>query len=279
MTIKELKSVDIPSYTIISTGIATLISIVLSIITVGLLAISVPNSLGTMIYIIPTIVFGTMICSIFFTFSEAYLYNVLSKRFSPIKLDIEENCIKKISTKETALIVTMITAIITIVVYLALAMIVPLILSSLITILMYASQTAVATAVYQAMVFISSPLVIGIGLISTILIMFIFTLLGTYIYNILGDSNRGILVELKTEDKLTQLESIKPLNFGIAIGAITLILNIIIGLIMIISGSNMFGTLSSVLASFFMAFIEALLIAAFYNFLAPKIGKLKVELE
>jgi hypothetical protein len=279
MAIKELKSVDISSYTVISTGIATLTSIILSIIIVGLLAISVPNSLGTMIYIIPTIVFGTMICTIFFAFSEAYLYNVLSKRFSPIKFDIEENCIKKISTKETALIVTMITAIITIVVYLALSMIVPLFLSSLITILMYASQTAVATAIYQAMIYISSPLVIAIGLISTIIIMFIFTLLGTYIYNLLGDSDRGILVELKTEDKLTQLESIKPLNFGIAIGAITLILNIILGLIMIISGSNMFGTLSTVLGSFFIAFIEALLIAAFYNFLAPKIGKLKVELE
>ena len=81
MAIKELKSIDLSSYTIISTGVATLISIVIAIIIVGLFAVSVPNSFGVMIYIFPTIVFGTMISNIFVNFSTGYLYNVLSKKY------------------------------------------------------------------------------------------------------------------------------------------------------------------------------------------------------
>lgn len=279
MAIKELKSVDISSYTIISTGVSALISVIVSIILVGALSVAVPDSFATMLYIVPTIIFGTIVCGIFFSFSEAYLYNVLSKRLGTVKFDIEGDCIKKISTKETALIVSIITVILFVVVYLALSFIIPLLLSSLITILMYASQTGVATAIYQMMFYVSSPLYIAITIISTIIIVSVFTLLATYIYNLLGDSERGITVELGSDGKMTQLESIKPLDFGIAIGAITLILNIIVGLIMIMSGSEVFTALTGVLLSFFVALVWAVLIAVFYNFLAPKLGKLKVELE
>ena len=109
MAIKELKSIDLSSYTIISTGVATLISIVIAIIIVGLFAVSVPNSFGVMIYIFPTIVFGTMISNFFVNFSTGYLYNVLSKWLGFIKFNIEEDSIKSISAKETGLLVGFIT--------------------------------------------------------------------------------------------------------------------------------------------------------------------------
>ena len=85
MAIKELKSIDLSSYTIISTGVATLISILIAIIIIVAFAVSVPNSMGVMIYIFPTIVFGTMIINIFVNFSTGYLYNVLSKRLGFVK--------------------------------------------------------------------------------------------------------------------------------------------------------------------------------------------------
>lgn len=279
MVEKKLTSVDIESYTIISTGINVLISIIISIIVVGLFAIAVPNSFGVMVYLIPTIIFGTMISNIFLRFTEGYLYNILASKFGFIKFDIEEEYIKKISTRETALIVGCISLIIILLVYLAFSLIIPLFLSSLMTILMYGSQTNLAAALYQIMFLISNPTYIAIGILGSIIIVTVFTLLATYIYNILADSERGILVKLTTDDKFTQLESITPLNFAIAIGAICLILNIILGIILIISGVPIFNALVDILLSFVIGFISSYILAVFYNFLSPKLGKLKVELE
>ena len=276
MSVKELKSIDISSYTIISTGITALISLLISIIIVGTVGLIVPNSFSVMLFMIPTIVFSGIICSIFFGFSEAYLYNVLSKKLGCVKLDIDGEYIKKISAKETALIFGTIMLIVLLVVYLAVAFFIPLFLSSLITVLMYAAQTAVAGLVYQAMIMVSNTTTIVLGIIGSVIIGTVFILLATYIYNILASSDRGITVKL---GEFTQLESIDPLNFGIAIAAISLILNIIVGLIMIISGSQIFTALSNIMGGFVGGFIAAILIAVFYNFLAPKLGKLKVELE
>ena len=279
MAIKELKSIDLSSYTIISTGVATLISIVIAIIIVGLFAVSVPNSFGVMIYIFPTIVFGTMISNIFVNFSTGYLYNVLSKRLGFIKFDIEEDSIKSISAKETGLLVGFITLIMILVMYLATSLILPLILSSFMTLLMYSAQTGIATVMYQTMMLISNPMTIAVGILGSVIIVSVFTLLGVYIYNILASSNREILVKLSEKNNLTQLDSITPLNFAIAIGAISLILNIIIAAILVISSVPIFNALVDVLIAFVCAFIAAMLIALSYNFLASKLGKLKVELE
>lgn len=278
MAEKKLTSIDIESYTVISTGINVLLSIIMSIIIVGLFAVAVPNSIGVMAYLIPTIIFGTMISNIFLAFTEGYLYNILSSKFGFIKLDIDEEYIKKISTRETALIVGCISLIITLIIYLAFSLIIPLFLSSLMTILMYGSQTNLAAALYQIMFLISNPLFIAMGILGSVIIVTVFTLLATYIYNILASSERGILVKLTTEDKFTQLESITPFNFAIAIGAICLILNIILGIILVISGVPIFNALVDILMSFVTGFISSYIIAVFYNFLAPKLGKLKVEL-
>ncbi|MBQ2612799.1 MAG: hypothetical protein IJG19_02840 [Methanobrevibacter sp.] len=279
MAEKKLTSIDIESYTVISTGINVLLSIIMSIIIVGLFAVAVPNSIGVMAYLIPTIIFGTMISNIFLAFTEGYLYNILSSKFGFIKVDIEGDYIKKISTKETALIVGCISLIITLIIYLAFSLIIPLFLSSLMTILMYGSQTNLAAALYQIMFLISNPLFIAIGILGSVIIVTVFTLLATYIYNILASSERGILVKLTTEDKFTQLESITPLSFAIAIGAICLILNIVVGIIMVLSGVPIFNALTSILMSFVTGFISSYILAIFYNFLAPRLGKLKVELE
>ena len=278
MAEKKLKSVDVESYTIISTGINALISIIISIILVGLFAVAVPDSFGVMIYIIPTIIFGTIISNIFLRFTESYLYNILSDKFGYIKLDIEGEYIKKISTKETALIVGCISLIMILVIYLAFSLIIPLFLNSFMTILMYSSQMDAAGALYQLMFLISNPTTIAVGIIGTVIIVTVFTLLATYIYNILADSERGILVKLTTEGEFSQLESITPLNFAIAIGAICLILNIVVGIIMMLSGVPIFNALVDILMSFVSAFISSYILAVFYNFLAPKLGKLKVEL-
>ena len=96
MTVREIKSLDVASFTVALTGVSSLISLIIGVILVGAVSVIVPNSFGAVIYLLPGIVFSTMICGIFIYFSEAYLYNILSKKLGTIKLDIDENTILKI---------------------------------------------------------------------------------------------------------------------------------------------------------------------------------------
>ena len=279
MSVKQLKSVDISSYTIIATGISVLASVILAIIMVVGIGVLVPNSFAIIGYLIPTIIFGAMICSIFIYFSESYLYNILTVKLKGISFDIDdEGCIKSISTTQTAVVVAIISLILSIVVYLALSFLLPIILSSVIQTLMFTGQSAVAYSLYQILIVASNPVTIAIGIIGFFIINFVFTLLGTYIYNILGSSERGVKVTLSKVDNLTILESIDSVSLGVASGTIALILNIIVGVIMIISGYEVFNALTTILGGFAGVFIGTILLAIFYNLLAPRLGKLKIEL-
>ena len=148
----------------------------------------------------------------------------------------------------------------------------------MITVLMYASQTAVATLLYQFMILTSNTSYMIFGIIASTVIISVFSLLAAYIFNILGSSERGIQIELSQENDSTVLDSIDPLSFGISIGAICLILSIVVGIIMIISESEILPVLTSILISFIVAFIMAVITAVFYNIIAPRLGKLKFEL-
>ena len=279
MVLKELKSIDVASYTTILTGISLLISVIVSLIIIVIFALAVPGSIGIMAYIIPTIIFGTLIWAVFLLFSQATLYNALSKKIGAVKLDINGNYIKSISSKETTILVTAITIIITIVVYLAVSFIMPMILSSMLTVLMYSGQNEIAMALYQLMITISNPIPIILGLVFASVATLILTLLSTYIYNFLGDSERGITAELSGDGDFTIVESVDPVNFAVAISAVSLIINIILGVIMIVNGTPLLYTTVNILSGFISTFVVCILVVVFYNFLSPRIGKLKVELE
>ena len=279
MGLKELKSIDVASYTTILAGISLLISVILSVIITGIFAVSVPGSIGIIAYIIPTIVFGTLIWSIFILFSQATLYNALSKIIGAIKLDINGNYIKSISSKETTILVTAITMILNVVIYLSVSFLMPMILSTILSILMYSGQNEIGMAVYQLIVTVSNPMTIILGLVFILIATLILTLLSTYIYNFLGDSERGITVELSNDGKFTVVESVDAVSFAVAISAISLIVNIVLGVIMIVNGTPLLYTTVNILSGFIGTFVACILVALFYNYLSPRIGKLKVELE
>ena len=62
---KELKSIDLSSFTIIGTGINIVISILLSIIVIIAIGVISPVNLGVSIYIVPTIIVGSFMCGIY----------------------------------------------------------------------------------------------------------------------------------------------------------------------------------------------------------------------
>ena len=186
--------------------------------------------------------------------------------------------IAKISTTETATMIALISTIQFILLYLVSVLVLPLLFTSVIQTLMFTGQATLAYGIYQLLAILSQPTTILMLIFGTFIITFVFVLIGAYIYNILAKKGRGVILNLGNEGGLTAIESIEPLKLAIAFAIICGILSLIVGIISVISGGSIANLIGNVLGGFVGGFIEFYLIAIFYNFLAPKIGKIKLEL-
>lgn len=277
--IKELKSIELSSYTTMVTGITVLFSIITAIlISIGIAAL-MPSGSGVIIYLIPTIIVGVFMYTIYNSFSQGLFYNLLAKKLKTIAVIIEDGKeIAKISTTETATMVALISTIQFILLYLVSVLVLPLLFTSVIQTLMFTGQATLAYGIYQLLAILSQPTTILMLIFGTFIITFVFVLIGAYIYNILAKKGRGVILNLGSEGGLTAIESIEPLKLAIAFAIICGILSLIVGIISVISGGSIANLIGNVLGGFVGGFIEFYLIAIFYNFLAPKIGKIKLEL-
>ena len=277
--IKELRSIELSSFTIITTGIAVLFSTIAAIVVSLFIALAIPGGSGFIAYLIPTIIVGTFMFTIYNAFCEGLLYNLLAKKLKTVAVAINDGGeIAKISTTETATMVSIILTIQVVLLYLVSALVLPLLLSTIMQTLMFSGQQTIAYSMYQFLMLISQPVTVGIFIFGTFIISFIFVLLGTYIYNILAKNGRGAVLNLSSENGLTSIDSIDKTKFGIVFAIIGGLLCLIFGIIMVFSGAPITTLISNVLHGFVGGFFEAYLVAAFYNFLVPKLGKLKIEL-
>lgn len=277
--VKILKSIDITSYTIMGTGIGVLFSVLASIILLVAIGILNAQSIGIVAYIIPTLIVGTIMCSIYNRFAEGYLYNWLTKRMNPITFELKDGKeITKISTVPTALIASIITTILVILLCAVSIFIVPIILSSIVQTLMFSGQTVMAFALYQVAAVIMQPSVIAMIIVGSFIISFVFTLIATYIYNLLGSKGKGIVLDLSKDSEMTSLNSINPLSLVIVLTVISLVFNIILAIISLVSGGDAYQALGNIVGGLINGVIGGGLLAIFYNFLATKLGKLKIEL-
>ena len=104
VSMKEFKSIDLASFTIVSTGIAVLFAIIIAIIAaIGLLIVST-GDIGTLIYIIPTIIVGTFMIGIYRYFTDGLFFNLVSNKLKNIKVSLNGGELLKISPIETATI-------------------------------------------------------------------------------------------------------------------------------------------------------------------------------
>lgn len=277
--IKELKSIELSSYTTMVTGITVLFSIITAIlISIGIAAL-MPSGSGVIIYLIATIIVGVFMYTIYNSFSQGLFYNLLAKKLKTIAVIIEDGKeIAKISTTETATMIALISTIQFILLYLVSVLVLPLLFTSVIQTLMFTGQATLAYGIYQLLAILSQPTTILMLIFGTFIITFVFVLIGAYIYNILAKKGRGVILNLGSEGGLTAIESIEPLKLAIAFAIICGILSLIVGIISVISGGSIANLIGNVLGGFVGGFIEFYLIAIFYNFLAPKIGKIKLEL-
>lgn len=279
MSIKEIKSIELASYTVITTSIGIVFSIIAAIALMIPISMSSPEGINIAIYILPTIVVGTLIYGTYRNFFEGFIFNALSKRLKKIRFVLnDESEIVQVSTTEPAIITSIILTIEIILLYLVLVMLLPILVTSFIQTLMFTGQQVLAYNLYQFLMILSQPTTILMIIFGTFIITFVFTLLATYIYNILAKSGRGIVVELSDENNLTVLESINTLKFAIAFAVVSGVLNIILAIIMMISGGQPTAALGNIIGGFISGFVLGALISIFYNVLSPKLGKLKLEL-
>ena len=276
---KELRSIELSSFTTISAAIAVLFSIISAILITLIVGLTVPGGASVIIYLIPTIIVGTFMYTIYNAFCQGLLYNLLARKLKTIAIDLKDGKeIVKISTTETAMMVSIILTIQVILLYLVSMLILPLLLSTIMQTLIFSGQQIMAYNVYQLLALISQPATTAIFIFGTLIITFVFVLIGAYIYNILGKKDRGIVLNLSEENGFTAIDSIDTLRIAIAFAIISGALNLIFAVIMMISGMPITSGIANVLYGFAGGFIEAYLFAVFYNYLAPKLGKLKIEL-
>ena len=279
VNLKELKSIDLASYTIITTAIAVLFSIISSIILVVGIGITSPQAIGGVIYIISTIIVGTLMYTVYNSFCQGFLYNFLTKKINTIKIAFKDDKeIVKVSPTETSIVISMIITIQVILLYLVSVFLFPLFVNSIIQTLMYSGQQLLAYSLYQFLILLSQPTTVAMIIFGTFIITFVFVLLVCYIYNILASTGRGAIVTLSSQDNMTAIDSVDVLKLAIVFAVVGGVLNLILALITLISGGNIMFSLGNIIGGFIGAFIEGALLAIFYNFLAPKLGKLKLEL-
>ena len=278
MNIKEIKSIDLSSFTTVITAINLVFSIIATIILSIVITLVIPNSGSLVLYLIPTIIVGTFMFSIYNIFCEGMFYNLLSKKLKTIAFEIKDTQIVKISTTETAMMVAIISTIQIILIYLATIFILPLMLSSVMQTLILTGQQTVAYSLYQLMGIISQPTTVLMFIFGVFIITFVFTLLGTYIYNFIASKDRGISLKLSESGNLTQIDSIDTLKIAIATAIIAGVLSIITGAIQLVNGASVFNFVFGIIAGFVCGFIMAYLFALIYNIFADKVGKIKLEL-
>lgn len=278
-SVKVLKSIDLSSYTIISTAIAVLLSIIAAIVMVIGIGITNAGALGVSLYLVSTIIVGTFMYTIYNAFCQGYLYNILAKKLNTIQIAFKDDTeIIEVSTTSTAIIIAMIMTIQVILLYLVSVMIFPLLLNSMIQTLMLSGQELFAYGLYQFLILLSQPTTVAMIIFGTFIVSFVFVLLGCYIYNILAGTGRGAIVKLSKQDNMTSIESVDTLKLAIVFTVVGGILNLILAIISLISGADILTAIGNIIGGFIGAFVSGALLAIFYNFLAPKLGKLKLEL-
>jgi len=276
--LKNLKSIDLSSITIIGTSINFIWSVVFAILLIITFSL-INGAFGIGFIIIGLgIIFGTIIFSIPQYFGIAFLYNFFSKRMKNVKIDIKGvNRITEISVSSLALIVAVISLVVSIIIF-PLIFITLSFIPLLVQILQVMSLQGLAWLVYPAS-FVFTPLFI----IYAFVIGFVLTAVGAFIFNKISPMIDGLKVSLSSEGNLTKIDSIDPKSAGIISGIISLVFGLLYGLLFsIVSGNlpaNLILIVGLTIGGLIGGFVCGALNSILYNFLAKKFSPVKLELE
>lgn len=278
---KNITSLELSSLTTIGMGINVLISIIVAIVAfVAILIVGGTSGLATGLLLIPMIVFATILYSILHFFGRGYLYNLLVTKLNCIDFDIDDGEITRINPLSTSLVYGIICLICFVIVYTVAYLIVPGFASSVLQTLMSTGQMQLALIVYNLLVLMLSPQFFIICVFLSFILPFIFLCLALYVYNAISPKIGGIKVELKDDGNYTILEHVNPKSVAVIVSICALVISIIVSIVMIIFNQRMVVSgIYNIIGTFVIVFIQMFLMSYFYNYLAPKMGKLKLVLE
>lgn len=301
--IKEIKSIELVPFTLMSSSISAILAFIYAIIlliTLGALSALVPMmnlifaSLGLSILILYPI--GTFFLEIMVSFVTALIYNKLVPTVGGVKLGLEGDQIRSLPVVPFALILSVISAIWAFIIGLVLAALLIPITSSLSTLIPIignavtnsTNMTAVPTgaAVGTGGVVVALILIIGLPIL-----VFIFAFIGhalaAIFYNFIIPRVGGVRLELAPlVGAVHEIKSIPVVAASLAIASVALIFGIILGILQLISLAGAGDATGGVVAlimyiiSYFVGtFILVAIVTILYNFLAPRIGGVQLGLE
>lgn len=306
--VKEIKSVELAPFTLMSSSIHAILAFIAAIITLiafGIIAALVPQASifgsiitsagAALIIIYPIAAFFIYLAISFFTI---LLYNALAPRVGGIKLELEGNEVTNVPVVSFSLILAVIEAIWAFIIGVFLAAAIAPVFTALSSSIPVVSQAiANATnatnmtiptgqAVAAGGVFIAIILIIGLPIMAFIF-GFIGNALAAIFYNYIATKVSKIQLNFDAvTGTLKNLTSIPVVPTSLAVAIVFTIFGLIRGLSDLASLSangNVSGGVGALIASivgyFVMYFIGTALITIFYNALAPRIGAVKLELE
>lgn len=301
----EIKNIKLAPFTLMTSSVQAIlafIAAILMLIAFSILGAFLPNIGGAvaligvaMIIIYPIVVFFIGLSTHFFS---AFLYNTLVPRLGGIKLELEGNDVTTIPVVPFALIIAVIEAIWAFIFGLFLAAaIAPItaLISGSIPVISQAIANATNTtgaalptgAAVGAFGVVSAILLIIALPIAVFVIGFIVNALTAIFYNYIATRAAKLKLEFAAvSDTLHELKSIPVVPAALSVAIVFTIWGLINGIINLIQYSAMgdvatgVGSLiGNIIGNFILYFIIVALAAFFYNFLVPRIGGFKLNLE
>lgn len=301
VNIKEIKSIEIVPYTLMTSSVSAVWAFIYAIFTLilGLIPFAIsptPANSAALWFYIASIVSSpvtSFILGVLQSFLFALIYNLLVPKLGGIKLGLENlSEIKSIPVVPFALITSTISAVFVLIIAL---IVMPLVaayipvVSQVMSSLPLNGTTIPAGSISAFGTFgvIGSILSIIILPIVAFIIVFIVNAILAALYNLVAPRIGGIKLEFAVNaDNMYEILSVAPVQLALISAVIAAICGIIIGIIAIII-SAAYGAVivgAMFLAGFTIGFLVGVFIvyaimAIIYNFLRPRIGGIKLELQ
>lgn len=295
INVKEIKSIKLTPFTRMSASIYGVLGLVAALgmllILAIIQAIGVFPELGNFNVVsglaVPIIILfpiGAFFSTIVISFFSVMVYNALVPKLGGVKLELDGKNVEKIPVVSFALILSVIGAVWAFIAGLVLAAVISPLFSLLSTMattpeaaqiaanFTNATGGAMPTGVQFGAAGIVVSLVLIIGLPIMIFVFgFIWNALFAIFYNYLVTRVAKIQLEFsQISENLHELKNIPVIPTALAVALVYALL----GLLGILSGNY-----ADFIINFVQYFIGTTLIALLYNYLAPKIGSIKLNLE
>ncbi|MGB9936160.1 MAG: hypothetical protein ACPK7O_00425 [Methanobacterium sp.] len=297
--VKEIKSVDIVPYTLMTSTISAILALIgalIIILALGLVAAFLPPQLapyvnlitGAGIAIIILYPVGAFLIGILTGFLTILLYNALVPRLGGIKLGMNGDEIENIPVVPLALISSAIVAVWAFIFGLIIAALIPLVTGIISTAALAGAVPASASLgnIGAASVIGALILIIGLPIIAFIFSFIAYAVMAL-VYNYIAVRVAKIKLKLSgIKESWFAIESIPPLPAALAV-AVTFaiyqfIFNIPQAIATIAQGAaieGIIGLIVGLILNFIIYFIMTAIGTILYNFLAPKIDTIKLVLE